>query len=400
MPKSAVSGERAEFSAVVRSRGRRARGSQRDGYAIGEGRSSAPPLEIGVRSGRLFGLRRRKRRSSPVVEVDVPGIEVTGIPAGLWVRSTRNRGPEDPDVELVMPAVQRWPAIVLGAPGEPRPEVHECARVVESLSVASRANFGLIVYGWEAASVQPYGQRLAERLGGPVTCYHGMPYYTADGGTDESVVGAAGNRTWRPFATASVHRPGCPPVPCEWRSPAPRLEPAGTGSYRLAADWMVDVLPSGLLVRPVGVVAAPEVWLVPPHPGHVNLVFAAAPPPSVRPAVERMANSLPAAARSRLRLVAVPGFDHLQLGWLARALRVEVHALGRSSPKSPLLVRRFVEPPPDGAREVWGCGSCDTNNLAGNGICRRCGRERRSAAHRRMPGRRRGRKPREWQRPA
>ncbi|WP_243794345.1 hypothetical protein [Saccharopolyspora gloriosae] len=283
----------------------------------------------------------------------------------------------------------RWPAIVVGAPGEASPEVNDCARLVNSLPEPRRTNFGLVVYGWEPTSARPFAQRLAERLQRPVHHYHGMPFHTANGTRDERVITSAGRRTWRPFIHLSVHRPGCPPVPREWRCPAPGLVPDGIGSYRLAAGWMVDVLASGLLIRPVGTVPDSVVELIPPHPGHVNLVLAAVPPPTVLPAVERMVNSLPAAARSRIRLVAASGVDPAGLGGLVRALHVEVHALGKAGRKWPSLVRRFVRPAPGGGigepREGWACGSCDTNNLGGVAVCRRCRRGRDGTASKAGP---------------
>lgn len=376
--------ERIEASLAARSQGRRDRRTRGRGDSPSSGGKSAvgPMFDTVLRGGWLFARRRaRFRRLSPAGGFAVPGVKVTEIPAGLWVRSDRNRGS---DREPLVPVGARWPAIVVGAPGEPRPQVHECARIVESLSGAARTQFTVMIYGWEAASVEPFAQRLADRLGEPVRGYHGMPFRTASGGTAESVIDTGGMLTWQPFVTVSVHEPGRPPLPVEWRCPADGLVPEEAGTYRLTDGWSVDLLPSGLLVRPSSVVADRELVLIPPHPAHVNLVVAAEFPLAVRSAVERMASALPAAARSRLRLVTAPGIDHTHLEGPARSLHVQVHGLSRSGPKSPLLVRRFVESVHRRGepRTAWSCASCDTNNLAESLLCRRCRRGPAGAASR------------------
>ena len=286
-----------------------------------------------------FKRGRRARRSgprfpAPVWQAALPKDVAPAVatPAGLWVRAGGPAALSDP--AFLAPPGGR-PTVVVGAPGEAPPELGMVARIVSSL----RSAWVLAPYGPDPAGAVPVAQRLAERLGRPVHALHGMPWYSSDGTPRLTVVDRHGRPTWPPFRCESVYHPGgSEPTPAFW-APIPGLAAAGAGCYRLTDGWLVETIPSGLLVRPARDTSEPTAMRLAIDPDHVNLVIAGAgrgagePPPALLDAVGRLADALPAAARSRLRLVASPGLDPAHLSGLATALRVGVCALTSSGPE-------------------------------------------------------------------
>ncbi|GAB3698656.1 hypothetical protein [Saccharopolyspora tripterygii] len=264
-----------------------------------------------------------------------PRISVTPIPAGIWVRAAGHPPRPHGDSGFQVPLSRNRLAIVVGAPGEPLPATEALAAFVGGLPAPQRDTFGLISYGPEPVSVRPLAQQLAELIGQPVHGCHAVPQYLPEGGQTWVVPDDAGQPSWLPFVLESTYQPGVPPTPRNWLPPVPGLTGAGTGTFWLQDGWLVDVLPAGLLVRPVRVPVDPVASRLPISPDAVNLVVSSAggvPPERVLTAVERLAAELPAETRERLRLIATPhaGPDHL--GRLAASLHVGVHVLGAAGP--------------------------------------------------------------------
>ncbi|TDD02082.1 hypothetical protein E1181_23625 [Saccharopolyspora terrae] len=264
-----------------------------------------------------------------------PRISVTPIPAGVWVRTAGQPARSHSDIGFRVPLSRNRLAIVVGAPGEPLPATEALAAFVGGLPAQLRETFGLIGYGPEPVSVRPIAQQLAELIGQPVHGCHAVPQYLPEGGQTWLVPDDSGRHSWLPFVLESTYQPGVPPIPRNWLPPVSGLTEAGTGTFWLQDGWLVDVLPAGLLVRPVRVPVDPVASRLPISPDAVNFVISSAggpPPQRVLTAVERLAGELPAAARERLRLIATPHAEPDYLGRLAASLKVDVHVLGTAGP--------------------------------------------------------------------
>ncbi|SDY79562.1 hypothetical protein SAMN05216215_103539 [Saccharopolyspora shandongensis] len=264
-----------------------------------------------------------------------PRISITSIPAGLWVRAAGAVMRPMSDMAYGVPVSGARLAIVVGAPGEEQPGLEALAGLVAALPGKLRQTLGLICYGPEPDPARPLAQRLADLLGIPVHCCHAVPQYLPDGAKTWKSLDAAGQRAWLPFVLESLHRPGVPPLPRNWVQPLPGMVGAGVGAYWLQDGWLVDVLPSGLLVRPVRTPVDPVASRLATDPEVVNLVVTAAagpPPGRVLTTVERMVRLLPAETRARLRLVATPHAAPGYLAGLGRALSLGVHVLTASGP--------------------------------------------------------------------
>jgi hypothetical protein len=268
------------------------------------------------------------------------------IPAGLWIRPV-GAGPAPlQDLAYGVPCAADRLALVVGAAsGElagDAAEVDDVARVLQALPAALRATCVVMPCGPQVGPL-PLAQRLADLVGGPVRCCHGIVHRAADGTWCVTAMGRSGQPAWRPFVTESVYHPGAgSPVPAGWVPPAAGMTVAGPGSYGLAAGWVVDVVPSGLLVRPVGVPAERLATRLPVDPEHVSLTVTCAPggvlsgaggaSGGVLAAVARLAQALPADARALLRLVAGPGVQQAILTGLADFLRVPLWTLTPDGP--------------------------------------------------------------------
>ncbi|MGW5642780.1 hypothetical protein ACWEV3_17800 [Saccharopolyspora sp. NPDC003752] len=264
-----------------------------------------------------------------------PRISITSIPAGLWVRAAGAGVRPMSDMAYGVPVSGARLAIVVGAPGEEQPSLEALAGLVAALPGKLRQTLGLICYGPEPDPARPLAQRLADLLAIPVHCCHAVPQYRPDGAKTWKSLDAAGQRAWLPFVLESLHRPGVPPLPRNWVQPVAGMVGAGVGAYWLQDGWLVDVLPSGLLVRPVRTPVDPVAARLAPDPEAVNLVVTAAagaPSGRVLTTVERMVRLLPAETRARLRLVATPHAAPGYLAGLGRELGLGVHVLTASGP--------------------------------------------------------------------
>jgi len=215
---------------------------------------------------------------------DVPG--ATEIPAGLWIRVPAGSArPTDP-VWWRAPDPDRM-YVVLGATDEPQPDAPSVAEVLRSLPAEARNRAVLSCYGADGLA-----QAVADELAAPVRVAHGQLTY---------MDGQAGS--WRPFAVESVHRPGVAPVLDRWIAPAPTMTMVEPASYRLIDDWLVDVVPRGLLARPANLLPDPA-W-----PGETGstaeLLIAAADtvPGPVVTALDELLRALPDDARTTLRII-------------------------------------------------------------------------------------------------
>ena len=215
-------------------------------------------------------------------------------------------------------------------PGEALPEVDAVVDAIRALPSSGPDRLVLTMCAAEPDGRISLAQQIADALDEEVRVQHGVLTRDPDGASHWTAVDANGRPSWRPFSQLCAYRPGAWGAAVErWNEPFPGAELVGPARYRLTADWVVEVVPAGLLVRPV--TTAPNLILssVATHPERVDL-FVDGPagttlPDDVLCALGRVADAMPAAARSRLRLVLTPGIvqqSELPLRWAVPAPEV------------------------------------------------------------------------------
>ena len=99
------------------------------------------------------------------------------------------------------------------------------------------------------------------------------------------------------------------PWPLRWAVPVNWLIPAGSGQFELGRGWVVELVGSGLWIRPTDRTGgAGTVRTLPPESARCTVVVGAADTGRLRPPwrkITRLLRDLPADARRRL-VVAVP----------------------------------------------------------------------------------------------
>ncbi|MFI9380111.1 hypothetical protein [Kutzneria sp. NPDC052558] len=239
---------------------------------------------------------------------------VEPLPAGVWVRAADSPDDSRPLLVSSLPTDRELLTVVLGAPRARPVPLAEIAQFCRSVPPESRDRLRFLQYGPVAAPRPSVGQALADHLGLPVTCYGGAP--TAEG--DLRVIGLDGRPGWRSFARELQYRPRIagggrilPPEVVACDSPVPGAAEMSPGVFWYSSDAVVEVVQSGLWMRPPSVpVEADMVRSAPVDPTHGNVVFDTGSPGSadrmqtlarelvhlLDPAVRRMFRVLPADA--------------------------------------------------------------------------------------------------------
>jgi hypothetical protein len=280
-------------------------------------------------------------------------LTVTPVPCGIWIRAVGGPAADLGDPAYGVPPAPGRVAVIAGRPGEPRPPVDALADVIAGLPRRLRRSYVLVPYGPEPAREAPIAQRLADGLGADVLATHGLPSYGFDGSLEIPAVDGSGRSTWQPFVSESVyHRGSEPPTRWAWSAPLTDLPEAGPGTFWLADGWVVDVVPSGLQVRPAPVGPEPHVLRRPVDAEHVDLVVTAGEsmpgdvPVPVLAAIGRLARSLPPCTRDRLRMLVTEPADLVELVGLAGALALPIRRL---TPDGICPVERVEPAAPDRA---------------------------------------------------
>ncbi|MEW2625010.1 hypothetical protein [Streptomyces sp. NPDC048106] len=204
------------------------------------------------------------------------------LPAGVWLR------PEAPDTGLDehrtyltgRPAVSAGLlTVVAGVPGAAPLPLADVARFWQGLPPHVRSAVRFVCYGPARLSGgRHFGDVLAQVVGEPVRLYNGMPDGTGDGA--EVLLVRADGSPGRPLLGQEfVHQPpagpaGPPPTyAVAHRWPLGDLEETSPGTYLLAPDAVVEVVPGGLWVRlPQDPPYAAEVRSGDPEPGRERVL--------------------------------------------------------------------------------------------------------------------------------
>ncbi|MCF3962428.1 hypothetical protein L1885_12270, partial [Streptomyces fuscigenes] len=242
------------------------RGPQRDSQ-----RFPKPPWE--------FSTFSRPWETSPEATVEP-------LPSGVWVRgpgpghSARGR-------KWLMESLPCHPEIltvVLGTPGGPAVPLADVARFWDTVLPSVRSRVRFVHYGpVSTPEGRAYGQEIADRLGQQVVVYSGIPVETRTSLQAPAVIALHkdGTADSRPFASELMyfprHSPAARPAPPALfgvRRPLDGVPEITPGVYEYAADAVLEVVQSGLWMRPAAEPAdADEVRCVPAGPGRLAILY-------------------------------------------------------------------------------------------------------------------------------
>ncbi|MHA6757440.1 type VII secretion protein EccB [Streptacidiphilus sp. PAMC 29251] len=215
---------------------------------------------------------------------------VEAVPSGVWVRSARPSPPLAGWRRLVdrVPSHPQLMNVVLGSPGGPAVPLDDIVRVWDTVMHSVRSwvrfiHFGPVALPEGGVSV---GQELADAIGRQVVLYAGMPTIESGDGSVGSgrvrIMGLRGDGSpgWSPFAAELVYSPrgadgeAPPPSLAGLRHPVTEVRQLGPGVYQYAADAVLEVISSGLWIRPVvDPSGADEVRRLPCAPGHPVILY-------------------------------------------------------------------------------------------------------------------------------
>ncbi|MFI9005953.1 hypothetical protein ACIGNX_01810 [Actinosynnema sp. NPDC053489] len=228
-----------------------------------------------TRDGKRFPRPTWEEVSSLVEVMPTSAIGVAEpLPGGVWLRP---RGPEHvlrPHRQLLVDSLPSQPdvcVVVLGCPGTQPITTHDVARFWGWLPAGLRGRLRLIAFGpFTTPGDVPRGQAIADALGEGVTCYTGLPLGSRTE-PDVFTVRPDGALGWRALAEqvaylpAEPGRPAPPPSLISHRTPFVGVDEIAPAVYRYSADVVLEVVQSGL-------------WLRPPHEvGHAAAVRSAVP---------------------------------------------------------------------------------------------------------------------------
>ena len=183
------------------------------------------------------------------------------LPGGVWIRDTR-------DIDLIrehwqwlvtaLPCQPHALAVVLGCPGTPPLPLDDIARFWRELDEENRRRVRFVHYGpVQVPKGETLGQTLADLLSSQVICFGGIP--VGDPARPQMhTVTASGELGWQVFARELSYtprlRPTAPPaIPhmLSHRAPLVLGEPLAPMVYWYANDAVIEVVQSGLWMRPM-----------------------------------------------------------------------------------------------------------------------------------------------------
>ncbi|WP_436535558.1 hypothetical protein [Actinoplanes sp. HUAS TT8] len=182
------------------------------------------------------------------------------IPGGVWIHDSTAGEAIQPHREWLHANVPCQPGILvvlLGCPGTGKLPLDDVHRFWRRLGEEDRRRVRFVGYGpIDVPGRDPFGQAVADALGTPVVCYSGVPV-GPPARPQLFTVDEDGRLCWQSFAEELAYtpreRPSAPaPSPriIRHRIPLELGEELGAGVYWYAEDAVVEVLQSGLWLRP------------------------------------------------------------------------------------------------------------------------------------------------------
>jgi hypothetical protein len=180
------------------------------------------------------------------------GVTAEPLAAGLWLRTDGDERWQTVSrmrLSRWLPCRPEVIMLVLGGQHLPELPLEMVARFWDKVPADVRPKVRFMQYGPTRPGSRAFGHDLADTLGEEVTCYTGIPV-----GQPESpsvfTVRPDGSHGWNTYAQAFSYRPGAQPRLGEHRAPLPDLPEVAPGVYRYADDAVLEVVHSGLWVRP------------------------------------------------------------------------------------------------------------------------------------------------------
>ncbi|MFC0099192.1 hypothetical protein ACFFKH_16920 [Micromonospora marina] len=187
---------------------------------------------------------------------------VEPLPGGVWLRDTRDA----PGVTrhwrrlaLSVPCQPQVLTVVLGCPETAPLPLDDVARFWRRLPAAARRQTRFVAYGpVRLPAGAPLGQALADTLDTPVVCYSGLPVGDPEHPRIHTVP-VDGGPGWQVHARELGYRPrpwpwpgtaACLPHIVSHRTPEALGEVVAPRVHRYTDDAVVEILQSGLWVRP------------------------------------------------------------------------------------------------------------------------------------------------------
>ncbi|GAB2688259.1 hypothetical protein GCM10027271_59260 [Saccharopolyspora gloriosae] len=181
------------------------------------------------------------------------------VPGGVWIHPTVRDAAFSGHWERLasgMPCQQEVLTVVLGCPGAPALSLDDVVRFWRRLDTSVRARVRFVQYGpVHLPEGDTLGQALADLLQTRVACYAGMPVGSPHA-PDIYTMCADGNLGWHAFAREIGYVPrghaahGETPALLSHRAPFEGLEVLSPAVYWYTPDAVVEVVQSGLWVRP------------------------------------------------------------------------------------------------------------------------------------------------------
>ncbi|MGW7576675.1 hypothetical protein, partial [Streptomyces sp. NPDC054765] len=201
-----------------------------------------------------------------------PGGTAEPLPGGVWLRGSWEDAATPDHRRRLIDLLVGDPdllGVALGTPGASSAlPLEEVAAFWKTLPSSAHHLVRFVPYGPVAVpDGAPLGQALADLLGRRVAVYAGLPSAGPEAGTREvRTLQADGTLGWRPYADEFGFTPRGPngepamaPVPLNTRVPTGATAAVAPGVYRHAPDVLLEVVQSGLWVRPT----------TEPHDGYV-----------------------------------------------------------------------------------------------------------------------------------
>ncbi|MFG2828509.1 hypothetical protein ACGFWI_13790 [Streptomyces sp. NPDC048434] len=307
-----------------------------------------------------------RRFPKPQWEFSVPdqprptgaGGMVEPLPGGVWIHGAQGETAVAGHRARLVDLLAGHPhllAVALGSPGEPALPMEEVAAFWRGLPSSARPLVRFVPYGPVAVpGGAPLGQALADLLGQRIAVNSGLPVAGSDGSEPEiRTLLRDGGLGWRPYAkefgfTPRAQTGGRPvaPVALSTRAPVGDIPSVGPGVYQYAPDAVLEVVQSGLWVRPS----------TEPRDGDTVRTVPAAPP---HPAI--VYDETDPAATDRMRSIAYELLRGLDPAFSRDSRIVPSGAAGRvlageapsAAVGSPAAARRAPAPAASGTADGW-----------------------------------------------
>lgn len=236
------------------------------------------------------------------------GLLHTPIPAGLWVYpdAPDQPAPGRDDPAYAIPVDADRPVLLVGRPGVSAPDPDAVVAVADALPSALRGCLNVVPYGPGATVSAQVCEMLAQRWACIVTMDTGVPTLHHDNRLVPVVVEPEDVGRWAPPIPQLAFAPSGQPSPAgsvDFLVGLDRVEP---DTYQLTSQWVVEVVQSGVWLRPpLSGELAPAVRERPWQSGRMAIVVGVPGTPlddEARWALRELLVRLPAPVRGRVDL--------------------------------------------------------------------------------------------------